>query len=66
MMTSNTREEEEKPTNQGDSKKSSPDEWDSDDTFTPNTCDWCGGSPVTYTDEAHEICENCADQMFGY
>ena len=29
------------------------------------TCDWCGGGPVVYHDEAHDLCENCADQMFG-
>jgi hypothetical protein len=26
-------------------------------------CDWCGVSPVTYSDEAHDLCENCHDQM---
>ncbi|MBC8196597.1 MAG: hypothetical protein H8E60_01785 [Candidatus Marinimicrobia bacterium] len=28
-------------------------------------CDWCGRSPVTYSNEAHDLCENCSDQMFG-
>lgn len=29
------------------------------------TCDWCGGSPVVYRDEAFSLCEFCADQMMG-
>lgn len=36
------------------------------DTREPiSTCDWCGGTPVAYKDEAYELCENCEDQLFG-
>lgn len=40
-------------------------EWGDDIPALSDTCDWCGGSPVVYRDEAFELCENCANQLLG-